>query len=135
MAAEAVIIELLGFAKGEPMTYTIADTAFPKGTVMQLSGDRTIAAHTGVDEPIAGILACEMVASDLAVTAPVYTNGVFDMTAAAGGVTARGALCAGSATANMITVADANDILQWSTIGHCLEAHANDEVAAVRILK
>lgn len=134
MAAPAVIIELLGFSKGEPMQYTIADTVFTKGTLMQLSGDRTIAAHTGVDEPIAGILAHGM-AIDGDVSASVYTNGVFDMTAAAGGVTALGALCAGSATADMITVADANDILQWSTVGHCLEAHANNEVAAVRILK
>ena len=68
-------------------------------------------------------------------TVAVYTDGIFDLTAAAAGVTALGALCAGSGTANMITVADANDILQSSDVGMCLEAHANNEVAAVRINK
>jgi hypothetical protein len=35
----------------------------------------------------------------------------------------------------MITAADANDLLQSSDVGMCLEAHANDEVAAVRVNK
>ena len=132
------IIELLG-DKGDPIRYTIADGAvasdIAKGTLMQISGDRTISAHSGVDEPIAGILTAEKVGGDGSTTASVYTNGIFDMTAAAGGVTALGARCAGSATANMITVADADDLLQSSDVGMCLEAHANNEVAAVRILK
>ena len=56
------------------------------------------------------------------------------MTAAAAGATNK-AVCAGSGTANMFTAADANDMLQNSSIGYLLEDAANDEVAAVRILK
>jgi hypothetical protein len=134
MAAEAVIIEL--FNGGRPIRYAIADaSAVEKGTLMQISGDRTVSAHSDVDQPIAGILTHEKVLSDGQTFVSVYTDGIFDLTAAAAGVTALGARCAGSATANMITVADANDLLQSSDVGMCLEAHANNEVAAVRVNK
>lgn len=134
MADEAVIIEL--YNGGRPISYIVADgAAIAKGTLMQLSADRTISAHSGADQPIAGIAAAEKVISDGSTTLSVWTDGIFDITAAAAGVTALGATCACSATANMITAADANDLLQWSVVGMCLEAHANDEVAAVRINK
>jgi hypothetical protein len=134
MTAEAVIIEL--FNGGRPIRYTCAEaTGIAKGALLQISGDRTVSAHSGVDQPIAGIAAFEKVASDGSTTISVYTDGIFDLTAAAAGVTALGARCAGSGTANMITVADAADILQSSDVGMCYEAHANDEVAAVRINK
>ncbi len=134
MAAEAVIIEL--FNGGRPIRYTVADGAtIEKGTLMKLADPRTASAHSAADQPIVGIAAAEKVASDGATTISVYTDGIFDITAAAGGVTAVGAECAGSATANMITAADAADLLQNSNVGMCLEAHANDEVAAVRVNK
>jgi len=134
MAAEAVIIEL--FNGGRPIRYTCADGAtIEKGAIAVLTDPRTVITHAAVDTPIVGIVAAEKVANDGATTVSVYTDGIFDMTAAAAGVTALGALCAGSGTANMITVADANDILQSSDVGMCLEAHANDEVAAVRVNK
>jgi len=134
MANEAVIIEL--FNGGRPISYIVADgTAIPKGTLMEISADRTIQAHSGADEAIAGIACTEKVISDGSVRLSVWTDGIFDITAAAAGVTALGAWCAGSATANMITVADGDDFIQSSTVGQCLEAHANNEVAAVRINK
>lgn len=134
MADEAIIIEL--FHEGRPIRYTCADgTGIEKGTILQLSADRTVSAHSAVDEPIVGIAAFEKVANDGATTVAVYTDGIFDLTAAAAGVTALGATCAASGTANMITVADADDLLQSSEVGMCLEAHANDEVAAVRVNK
>ena len=134
MANEAVIIEL--FNGGRPIQYTCADgTGIAKGTILQISGDRTVSAHSDADQPIAGIAAAEKVASDGATTIAVYTDGIFDITAAAAGVTALGARCAGSATANMITAADADDLLQSSDVGMCYEAHANNEVAAVRVNK
>ena len=135
MANEAVIIELLGNA-GDPIRYTCSNAAtIPKGTLLQLTDPRTASAHSGIDQPIVGVAAHEKVINDGSTTISAYTNGIFDMYAAAAGVTAVGAKCAGSATPNMITAADANDLLQSSTVGQCLEAHANDEVAAVRILK
>jgi len=134
MANEAVIIEL--FNGGKPIRFTCADgTTIEKGTILELSGDRTVQAHSGADHPIVGIAAAEKVADDGQTYIAVYTDGIFDIKAAAAGVTALGAECAGSATANCITAADANDVLQNSTVGMCLEAHANDEVAAVRINK
>ncbi len=135
MANEAVIIEL--FNGGRPIRYTCADGAtIAKGAIAVVTDPRTVIAHTAAaDSPCVGIVAQEKVASDGATTVAVYTDGIFDLTAAAGGVTALGALCATSATANMITVADADDLLQSSDVGMCLEAHANNEVAAVRVNK
>ena len=135
MANEAVIIELLGNA-GDPISCTCADgTGIAKGTLLQLTDARVASAHSAADEGIIGIAAMEKVASDGSTTISVYTNLIVDITAAAGGVTAVGHLCAASATANMIQAADAADILQGSVVGMCLEAQANDEVGAVRILK
>ena len=135
MANEAVIIELIN--GGRPIHYTVADgTGIAKGALMGLTGDRTVTTHTAAaDIPIAGIAAAEKVINDGSTTLAVYTNGIFDMTAAAAGVTALGARCACSASINMITAADANDLLQSSDVGMCLEAHANNEVAAVRVNK
>lgn len=134
MANEVSIIEL--FNGGRPIRYTCADGAsIAKGTILQITDPRTASAHSGVDQPIAGIAAAAKVASDGSTSIAVYTDGIFDITHAAAGVTAVGAFCAGSATANMATAADANDLLQNSTIGYEMEAAANDERAAVRINK
>ena len=134
MADEAILIEL--FNGGRPIRYTVANAlAVPKGSLMELDTDRTLIIHSGADEPIVGIAAHEKVALDGSTQMSVWTDGIFDITAAAGGVTALGAWCAGSATVNMITAADGDDFLQSSTVGQCLEAHGNDEVAAVRINK
>lgn len=136
MASELVIIELLGKIPGCPIRYTIgAATAVPKGTLMVVTDPRTLALHTGAGQPIVGVAAMEHDVTSGATNMTVYTNGIFDVTAAAAGVTAIGKLCMGSATANMITAADAAGILSGSIVGQCLEAHANDEVGAVRILK
>ena len=135
MAAEAVIIELID--GGRPIRFACADGAtIEKGALAELADPRTVITHTnGADSPIVGIVAAEKVINDGAIEVSVYTNGIFDLTAAAAGVTALGARCAASATANMIMAADANDILQSSDVGMCLEAHANNETAAVRVNK
>ena len=136
MANEAVIVELLGNG-GDPIRYTIADgTAIPKGSLIVIKTDpRTVLIHAGVDESFAGIAAHEKVASDGSTTLAVYTNGIFDIVAAAAGIVAVGAISAVSATVNMTTAADANDLLQNSQVGYVLESQANDERALVRILK
>ena len=136
MANEAVIVELLGNG-GDPIRYTIADgTAIPKGSLIVIKTDpRTVLIHAGVDESFAGIAAHEKVASDGSTTLAVYTNGIFDIVAAAAGIVAVGAISAVSATVNMTTAADAADLLQNSQVGYVLESQANDERALVRILK
>lgn len=130
--ANCAIIELLGDA-GDPVRYTCA-TAIAKGDLLKISADRTVAAHAAAaDEPIAGVAAMETDGTETSIS--VYTNGIFDITAAAAGAVTLGNLCACSATAQMITAADANDLLQGSVVGMCLEETDNDETAAVRILK
>ena len=134
MANEAVIIEL--FNGGRPIRYTCADGAtIEKGAIAVLTDPRTVITHAAADTPIVGIVAAEKVASDGATTVAVYTDGIFDVLAAAAGTAAVGVEVAGSATANMFTAADANDLLQNSTLGMVLEAAANDERCAVRVNK
>jgi hypothetical protein len=136
MANELIIIELLGYEPGCPISYTVADGAgIAKGTLMQLTDPRTASAHSGASQPIIGVAAAEKVASDGQTRLAVYTNGIFDVTAAAAGVTAIGNICMCSATANMITMANGAGILGGYVIGQALEAIANNEVGAVRILK
>lgn len=80
--AVATEVTLLGNA-GDPVEYTIADTAFPKGTLMILSADNTIAASTANAENFAGVLCAEKVDSDGKVKASVWTHGIFIMTGSA----------------------------------------------------
>jgi hypothetical protein len=134
MANELSIIEL--FNGGRPIRYTVADGAgINKGALAVLTDPRTVITHAAADTPIVGVVAAEKVASDGSTSIAVYTDGIFDITAAAAGAAAVGVLIAGSGTANMSTAADANDVLQNSTIGMVLEAQANDERCAVRVNK
>lgn len=136
MANEAVIIELIGNG-GDPIRVTVADgVGIAKGALMKLTDPRTAEAHgAAADVPIIGIAAAEKVANDGSTTLAVYTRGIFDIYTAAAGTYAVGVEVACSATANMVTPADANDFLQNSTVGMGLEAAANDEVAAVLVRK
>jgi predicted RecA/RadA family phage recombinase len=134
MANEAVIIELLG-NMGDPIRYTVDNaTAVVKGTIMKITDPRTAAATTAADEPIAGIAVSEKVANDGSTTLAVYTNGIFDLKDANAGGCTVGARVA-IAGANTIDDADANDLLQNSTIGYSLETAAGAVVVAVRVLK
>jgi hypothetical protein len=133
MANEATIIEL--FNGGRPIRFTCADgTGIEKGTLMELSGDRTVIANTNDNAPVVGIAAAEKVASDGATTIAVYTDGIFDMLTDSGS-DATGVLVANSATENTVQTADASDLLQNSQVGMLMEAAGNAEVAAVRINK
>jgi hypothetical protein len=134
MANEAVIIEL--FNGGRPIRYTCAEAiTIEKGTLMRLTDPRTVIAHSGVRQPIAGIAAAEKKGSDGSTTIAVYTDGIFDITTSAAGATNIGFMVAISATANMITAADATDLLASSDVGALYEASSNDEVVAVRVNK
>ena len=135
MAAEVAIIELLGKVPGCPIRYTCAASAIPKGTVMKVTDPRVVAAHGGANQPIVGISAEQTTVASGVTNISVYTNGIFDITAAAAGATTVGAICCGSATANMFTAAAGGNLLNGSVIGQCLEEAANDERVAVRVLK
>lgn len=80
MAAEAVIIELLG-NEGDPITVTVADGAtIEKGTLLKISDPRTAAASSAASDTFIGIAAAEKVISDGSTTLAAYTHGIFDLT-------------------------------------------------------
>jgi hypothetical protein len=134
MAAEAVIIELLG-NKGDPMRYTIADaTNVAKGAILHLSDPRTAIAAGGAGGVIAGIAAHEKVSGDGSTSITVYTNGIFDLTCAAGGTATLGSYVRSAAADNTITVCTTLDQETGKAIGRALETGSNNEVVAVRVL-
>jgi len=133
MANEAVIIEL--FNGGRPIRFTCANaTGILKGTLLELSADRTVIANTNDNAPVVGIAAHEKVANDGATTISAYTDGIFDMLSDTG-TDVVGTLMANSATENTIQTADAADLLQGSWIGYYLEAGTNAGTEAVRVNK
>lgn len=134
MAAEAVIIELLGNG-GDPVSFTVADgTGIEKGAILMLEDPRTAKARTGAGTVIAGIAAAEKVANDGQTRLALYTNGIFDLTCAAGGTATLGTYVRSAAADNTITVCTTLDTETGKAIGKALETGANDEVVAVRVL-
>lgn len=136
MANEVAIIELFGHPKGRPIRYTVADgTGIAKGALLVVTDPRTAVAHTTGTTAFVGVAASEKVASDGQVSLAAYTDGIFDITAAAAGVTTVGYMVALSATANMSTLAVEADTVTGGIIGQVLESQANDERSAIRINK
>jgi len=132
MAAEAVIIEL--FNGGRPMRYTVADnTTIEKGTILTMTDPRTAIAATGAGAVVAGIAAQEKVANDGQTSIAVYTDGIFDLTCAAGGTAVLGTYVRSAAADNTITVCTTLDMETGKSIGRALETGANNEVIAVRV--
>ena len=135
MANEAVIIELLGFERGTPVQYTCAEgTTILKGTLMELSGDRTVRASTTVNVGFVGIAAHEKASGDGSTTITVYTNGIFNILSDSG-TDVVGTTMAISATENTISTATGTELLDGSVVGYYLEAGTNAGTEAVRILK
>lgn len=135
MAAEAVIIELLGNA-GDPVRFTVDNaTGIAKGTLMQLSSDpRTITATSADGQIFVGVLAQEKVASDGQTSVAVYTHGIFDMKDSGAGMTLGD--IAKINGANLLATADeagAQGVKE--EVGLVLETTAASEVVAVLINK
>jgi len=79
MANEAVIVNLLGNG-GDPVDGTVLNAnAFEKGTVMILSGQRTISGSTTMSEVPFGIAAAEKEASDGSTNLACYTHVIADL--------------------------------------------------------
>ncbi len=86
MANEAVILDLYGQPKGEPLRYTCGDTqAIEKGSLLWMQDLFTVsgAATAAISLGAAGVAAEEKVAGDGATTIGVWTKGHFDLTLAA----------------------------------------------------
>ena len=135
MAAEAVIIELLGNG-GDVVRFTVDNAvAVPKGTLMYLSADpRTIAATAADGNIFVGVAAEEKVANDGKTSLGVYTHGIFDMKDSGAGMTLGD--IAKINGANLIATADeagAQGVKE--EVGIVLETAAASEVVAVLINK
>jgi len=134
MANEAVIIELLG-NKGDPVRYTVADGTFiPKGSLMYLSGDRTITISSAQGQIFVGIAATEKVANDGSTTLAVYTNGIFDLLDSGSGMTL-GDVCKLAGVNTVSTSDEAGALATHEHVGLVLEEATAAETVAVRILK
>lgn len=134
MANEAVIIELLGWPKGNPIRYTIANgsagTDIAKGTLMKITDPRTIAATSADNDPFAGILAFEKEGGDGSTTSSVYTHGIFDLKDSGAGVTVGEKVSiAGANTVSKVAAAD----LLFADVGTALETASASEVIAVLV--
>jgi hypothetical protein len=132
MANEAVIVELLG-NQGDVVSYIVADgTGIEKGTLMYLSGDRTMSASSAEGQFFVGIASAEKVANDGTTTLGVYTNGIFDLKDAGAGITLGNAVKLGGA--NLIAAADeagAQDYAEF--VGFAMEAATGSEIIQVRV--
>ena len=119
MANEAVIIELLGVQKGCPIRYGCADGAgIVKGTILKMTDDRKAEASGADNDPFAGIVAEEKVASDGAEFITAYTFGIFDLKLTAVEVTAGDRVSIGGAS-NVVSACAVADNL-FSNVGIAL---------------
>lgn len=133
MTNEAVIIEL--FDGGRPIRFTCDEAnTILKGTLLELSGDRTVIANTNDNAPVVGIAAAEKVGGDGSTTISAYTDGIFDMLSDAG-TDVVGSLMANSATENELQTGDAADLLSGAWVGYMIEAGTNAGTEAIRINK
>lgn len=136
MSNEAVIIELIGQPKGQPITYQIApDVAVEKGTLMKMSGAGTTrpfaVAATAASDVFAGIASVEHDASDTGTTLGLWTKGVFDLLFQ-GGTGAIGDDVAISG-ANAVAKYTSLDAEQGFKVGKLLEGATDAEVVQVAV--
>ena len=107
-----------------PINMDCADgTGIEKGTLLKISGDWTVAAHSADEDDFAGIAAVEKIASDGTTSISVYRGGIFEMTAA--GAITRGQSVALSGTANKVKAADAS-CTGSKIVGIALKSAATD---------
>ena len=137
-ASGAVKVELFGMnADGKGMSYTVADgTAIPPGTVMKLSGNRTMIASTGQSDIVAGIISFEKEADDASTEATVWQDGVFEMVAS--GAIGLGELVKSAGFNHVMQGARAETSVALAAsfatiIGHALKSVADDAKVQIRV--
>ena len=132
MANEAVIIEY----PNSVVRRTVAEaTTISKGTLCVLSDPNTAAASSATSSAsaFAGIIMSDKLGGDGSTTASFAINGgVFDLTNAAFGTPAAGALVVLSG-ANLIRAAVEADTITGAIIGKLEETAATSEVVRVRL--
>lgn len=132
MAAEAVIIELLGAIKGRPVNAGIDNaTAVPKGSIMAITAENRVVELSNGDAPFAGIAAHEKVAADGSTTITLYTHGIFKLTNANLATWAAGDHLDVNG-ANLVTISDAAGMIK-AFCGVALEDAAKQAQATVLV--
>lgn len=131
MANEAIIIELLGKNRGEPIRYNVADAVeIGKGTLLKIANGRVAQAATD-GSAFAGIAASDKAANDGSTTLAAYTHGIFEIRlGASASADAGNRLYPGDA--NRADSAEAGEMLK-STIGIALADGAGDAWVPVLI--
>lgn len=120
MANEAVIVELLGNPKGQPVSFLCDDgVGIEKGTILWFTDNRKVSgASASPGQPFAGIAATEKVANDGSTHIGCYTCGIFDCYAQS--AVTNGAYCKLSGL-NMIATPTAAEIDSGFAMGKVLE--------------
>ncbi len=133
MADEAVITTLLG-NQGDPVEYTVADgTAIPKGSLMKISGDKTMVIATAAGL-FCGILANEKKADNGTTKKAVITHCIAEMTCGAGETAVLGGTVMVGAAANEIDVAVGDTVNDSAkVIGISLETIGNNGTGAILV--
>lgn len=127
MADEAI----LRVRRNDPIDFKCADgTAIAKGTLLQLTGDRTVTASSADGDFFIGICGRDKIANDGRTSVPVFTDGIFDIVTD-GTTLAQPQKLSG---ANTITDADSDTVANKSEIvGMGLETGSGSEVIQVDI--
>ena len=106
-------------------------TGIEKGTLLEVSDEFTVAAHSNDEGYFGGVATGEKIASDGHTKCRVHREGIFIMTSA-GAITA-GQVVALSATANKVKVSDATCV-GGKTVGICMSTAAGaDELVYVEL--
>lgn len=129
MANEAILVQETGL----PITLLCADgTGIEKGTVMQLTSPRTVAASSADNQTFGGIAKNEKIVSDGQTECAVYFEGVFILTDSGAGFSAGEFLkIAGANT--VATADDAGAQGANETVGMALEDAGAGETAHVLV--
>lgn len=109
MANEAIKITLYGEnGNGKAVDVIVAsNAAIPYGTLLALTGDRTVTSHASVNQVFWGVNAADKSASDTAASTSSWQDGEFDM--AASGTIVRGQYVKLSGSPNMVMAATEGD--------------------------
>lgn len=130
MANEAVEKTIL---QTEGIDFLCADSVgIEKGTLLKLSGEKTVAAANAIGNVFMGVCSREKIAGDGRSHASVKNKGIYDMVA--GCAITEGMLVKLSGN-NTITTADlATDVISGMVIGKALETATNGEAIEVLLL-
>jgi len=108
-----------------PIMMKCADSAIPKGTILHLSGNFTVAAATANESVFGGIAAEEKISGDGKTMISVYRGGLFKCVAGAGDVSL--GLPVGIVAANAFTDFATLDDEKGAIFGVALEVAADTE--------